>query len=512
MTYDVILFTDLAGKYYHTKPLGAYRLATELRSHGYSVKVIDFSGNWLSNIKMCLALLESIIGNNTLFIGFSSTFFGVISEHDISVKSGHFTGLASWSSAYPCSAQKFEVFLATINKKWPHVSLVYGGSNVSLQHQLSDRFNFVVAGLADKVIIDLTNHLKNQTPLKFNRLPEKKFKYIDYDVKGLSFDFANSKTIFEECDQVVPGELLPLETSRGCMFKCKFCSFPLLGRKKTDPAYQKTHECLTAELKHNWDRWQVKKYAVIDDTFNEMTSKLTVVHRAIQEANIDIEFFAYIRLDLLHAYPEQIPLLRDMGLRSAYFGIESLNTKSAMAIGKGITRENIIKTLELCQRHWGDQVSMHANLIAGLPHETPETLDKTMTWFHSDASPVDSVHLSCLHLFDSTNIWSSEFESDPKKHGYTLTPSQGWKNNIWDKEQCQVLCQQYNDRAYSQGINKISNWDIMAIQNLGYEFDDLKGVALKDLPWKSFETKCQEQFINYAKSVFAYESIQYDFG
>ena len=49
MTYDVIMFTDVAAQYGHIKPLGAYRLASELRAHGYSVKVIDYS--WPTSTK-----------------------------------------------------------------------------------------------------------------------------------------------------------------------------------------------------------------------------------------------------------------------------------------------------------------------------------------------------------------------------------------------------------------------------------------------------------------------------
>jgi hypothetical protein len=280
-----------------------------------------------------------------------------------------------------------------------------------------------------------------------------------------------------------------------------------LGRKKTDPAYQKTHDCLTEELRHNWSKWKIKKYNIVDDTFNEMTSKLQQVYRSTQEAEVDIEFFAYIRLDLLHAHPEQIPLLRDMGLKSAFFGIESLNEKSAKAIGKGISRDKIIQTLELCKYHWGDSVAVHTNLIAGLPHETPDTLEQNMSWFYSNNSLVDSFHIAPLGLA-KLGVWSNELISNPERYGYTaLTSDGGWKNNIWDSDQCRKLCNQYNYEAYKQGITKIAKEDIMTTQNLGYEFVDLKGQALKDLPWNLFELKRQDQFDQYVKSVFDYEHI-----
>lgn len=35
-------------------------------------------------------------------------------------------------------------------------------------------------------------------------------------------------------DCVQPGEALPLEMARGCIFKCKFCRYPFIGKSKND--------------------------------------------------------------------------------------------------------------------------------------------------------------------------------------------------------------------------------------------------------------------------------------
>jgi hypothetical protein len=185
MTYDIIFFTDLVNKYHHSKPLGAYRLATELRKNGYTVKVIDYTTDWMTDFKLFFTLLDALVGSHTLFVGFSSTFYGTLNKEnkDESYKSHLGSGTAS---KYPCHETKFELCLKHIHKKWPHVACVYGGAQANSEDYYSAQLDYVIPGLADNVIVDLANHLQKQTALKFNRLSGKQFKYLDYDVKGLN--------------------------------------------------------------------------------------------------------------------------------------------------------------------------------------------------------------------------------------------------------------------------------------------------------------------------------------
>ena len=72
--------------------------------------------------------------------------------------------------------------------------------------------------------------------------------------------------------------------------------------------------------------------------------KLQQIYQAIKTSGVDLRFSAFVRLDLLERFPEQIPLLKKMGLRSVFFGLESLNDESLKVIGKGIKSEKIIKS------------------------------------------------------------------------------------------------------------------------------------------------------------------------
>jgi hypothetical protein len=504
MTYDVIMFTDVAAQYGHIKPLGAYRLASELRAHGYSVKVIDYTGKIMLDKDLFCSLLDGLIGPNTLFLGWSSTFFG---DYSLLDQEDHMTGTFAFKSLpYPVPEKSFVLWLKYINKKFPHVKNVYGGAYAVEKRSLINELDYVVVGLADKSVVDLANHLKNKTPIQYRPSLTHRWKIIDHDHLGAGFDFKNCRTRYEPTDHVVPGEVLVLETSRGCMFKCKFCSYPLLGRKKTDPAYHKSHQCLADELRYNWDCFGVKKYVIVDDTFNETTSKLESVLRAKDQAGIDLEFTSYIRIDLVARFPEQIALLRDLGLKGAFFGIESFNDASATAIGKGIPSNRVKEILYKIKAELGTSFNSTVSLIGGLPHETPESLARDMEWVMSHDSPIDSYTLKALHITPN-DTWPSEFAINYRDYGYQLSHDGYWQNKIWDQHQVQALANQYQTHGFVSGKLKMPNFSLFYMSAYGYDLADIQNVPLKDLDWNQFKKDFDTAYSKYIQAILKFEHI-----
>ena len=83
MNYDVILFTDLSDSFIPYRVGGAYAIASHLRQHGYTVKVID-NFVWIleNNVQELFTYLDNHIGDNTRFIGFSTTFCRYFEEFE----------------------------------------------------------------------------------------------------------------------------------------------------------------------------------------------------------------------------------------------------------------------------------------------------------------------------------------------------------------------------------------------------------------------------------------------
>jgi len=516
MTYDIILFTDSIIGYSRIRTLGPYRLASELRKHGYTVKVVDHTQHIFCDHRLALKIFKNLIGDNTIFVGFSGTHFSTkaVSKLSFSHNNAYQETMGYRPSPYPGDEKRFSIFLSTIKSINRNTKIVYGGAWTNAGIKFNAGIDYVVKGLADTTIVELANHLKFGTPLKFMPGSYPGQKLINHDPLGLSFDFPNSFTKFEPTDHIRQGEVMCIETSRGCMFKCKFCTYLLLGRKKTDPKYHKEIDIITQELKYNWDNYRINKYYIIDDTFNETTEKLEAIKQAVIQAGVpDFSFFAFLRLDLIKKHPEQIQLLKDMGLTSAYFGIETFNDATLKLIGKPMKSSMVKEFLGELKLAWGNQVMIYGSFIFGLPYDTPETVSKWMEWLEDANCPIDYVRVHPFHMYKDI---PSVFGLDIEKYGYSLTELDDkyefdtevhWKNEHWNVNDVNILAKKYMEKMYYSRRNKVSAYEVMGLQDIGYKFSDIQTRAKFDYDRIEIKNRLEMQKNEYIAELCKYEGI-----
>jgi len=515
MKYDIILFTDSIVSAWRMRSLAPYRLATELRNKGYSVKVIDYCVDIFSDYPLAKSILTKLIGPNTLFVGFSATHFfepncsaeDFVRANDYSLWGGR------KESPYPGTQKRFEIMCQLAKTLNPDIKIVYGGRWVG-RTKLSRAIDYVVAGFSDTTIVELADHIKNKTPIKFTPGSYSNQKNITHDIYAASFDFPNSYVRYQPEDHIRTGEVVYLETSRGCMFKCDFCSYPLIGRKATDPKYHKETAILAEELKHNWDNFKINCYTMIDDTFNESTEKLQAIYEAIKQSGVpNFRFGAYLRLDLIARHPEQIQLLLDMGLHGAFFGIESLNDKSLKSIKKSMPAEEIKSFLTTLRTAWDKRVTIQTSLIIGLPHDTSETVNEWMKWFEDPACPAHHFISNYLHIYPTAKTAEtvSSFMTDPEKYGYVLydlgdneklnnwtSNSKNWKNEHWNEQTCADLSSKLMQRAMYTRRLRSGMFDLNGFLNIGYTFDyiyDRPMVSISRAKTNSMMEQIQKDYI-----------------
>lgn len=432
MSYQCILITDLIGQLW-ARPIGAYRLATELRAAGFSTLVIngvsDFSQEELSSV------LENNVGESTLFVGVSSTFIGTKS------RKGSYSGKRGTQQV----SNSFDSLLLGLKSTYKNLKIIVGGARAHNKSYAS--FDLEILGYADEIIVTLAKEIKENRNLMLPRSI----------VASNDFDFSKMTTLYKPEDCVFEGETLVLELSRGCRFKCKFCSYPLNGRKPN--TYFKNQETLYAELIYNYENFNVTKYIFSDDTYNESITKLEYFKTVFDRLPFKIEFSCYLRLDLIHYHKNMISLLLDSGLRGAFFGIESLNTKSASAIGKGLGSEKITQTLHLLRQQWGKQVTTTGAFIVGLPYDSRESLNDSLSILAENDYPLNAKHYNPLRIGtpNARSPWQSEFQKNPQLFGYRVTSQIDadhlfWENDFLNVEEAQAISDEFNKKL-RQNLN-----------------------------------------------------------
>ena len=74
-TYDIIMMTEGSDPVFNVaRAVGGYKIASALRNEGYSVFVLNNFTHWIQNGTIN-ELLDKLIGDNTLWVGFSSSLF-----------------------------------------------------------------------------------------------------------------------------------------------------------------------------------------------------------------------------------------------------------------------------------------------------------------------------------------------------------------------------------------------------------------------------------------------------
>lgn len=450
--FDVILFTDTVQFSVKSRGYGVHRLASHIRQHGYSCLVIDFSSalTW-DRYKQ---ILELSIGPNTLAVGYSSTWMpyklpdeGVRTRNpgEGSGDDEHRLSISSLVTAF--ANDDYLPWLDLVKQLNPKTKTVLGGAKIDFY--LNAPVDHCIIGIAETEMIDLLDQLAGKTRRLFGKI-------IDHDRKAHSnsWDFRSSSTEYTKLDFIQPQETLNLEISRGCMFKCAYCSYPLIGQKTKD--YLKHPEIIRRELIENYERWGTTKYFIVDDTFNDSTEKMQMFADISQSLPFKLQFWCYLRADLLAAHPEQIQLLKDAGIQETYFGLETFNPKTAKFIGKGMASDRIIDTIYQCKESWGPTSYIAAGIIIGLPFETQATIQQAVDFFHRKDCPVDLANTFPLSIIGNHDMvkymYMSEIDRNYHKYGYYFPNSEvnyyRWRKDddtdINSYEQAEQLSKQIN--------------------------------------------------------------------
>lgn len=407
MEYDVILIGGIPQD--TGRPIGPYRLRTSLEKAGYNALVID-SALYLNKAKL-LELLSYAITERTKILGISTIWFR---KSTIGIALLNNKDDEDWYN---------QEFFNIVRERWPWIKLVAGGTTLGPLSNI--KFDYTISGYADNSIIVLLEDIINKTnKAKFSIYGlSNSLKTIDSDSLYPVQNIDEIETIWKPTDGWLPHQPIPMEVSRGCIFKCSFCNHPFLGKKNYE--YIRSKESLASELRRNYDMFGTTRYLLIDDTLNDTVEKLDRLLRAIELSKIPaFEFVSYIRAEMLVTKPEMIPMLGELGIRGGFVGLESFGAKARMAIGKGMDIERVLEALAKAQDQ--TKVKWQTGFIVGLPGDTPE-----MLWDYFHRIKRDKI-LSAWNPTPLTIGGTSLFMQNPEKYGYKFIDGdhKNWVNDV----------------------------------------------------------------------------------
>lgn len=496
--YNVIIFTDITDNIASTLPIGAYKCAHVLRKNGYSCLVVnhlsDYSNNELQE------LLDIALSHKTLMVGFSSTFLKNTNvEREPGKPTPEYLDIG-YSTVFPQGKAFEDNIISYIKQKNNNIKIIVGGSKTNPQYS-NKNIDYAFIGFSETSIVNLANHLSKGAELLNSKKNIFGVNIVD-DRFAKGYDFSNEDMVWLDTD-VVNHKCLPIEIGRGCIFRCKFCSYPSNGKQNLD--FVKRADILYDELMHNYEKFGVTNYSIVDDTFNDHVEKLEEIRAVVKKLPFKPNFWSYVRLDLICTKPETLEMLYDIGVRFMYFGIETLHKPTGKIIGKGFDRVRQIKMLEQIKATHPDMY-LHGSFIVGLPEESLEQVTVTLEQLVNREIPLDSWSVHPLALSKIGNkSFTSEFETDYVKFGYEDQGSDNsivinWKNKFMTWDKAKEVAKEYSTKHLFGPHSKMQAGISIHLSTYGIDPDETANTLQKDFDFNKVETVIRPSFISEYKN------------
>jgi len=138
-------------------------------------------------------------------------------------------------------------------------------------------------------------------------------------------------------------ELSSVETSRGCPYRCTFCS---VWHFYQSQVRAKSPERVLAEI----EAIEGRHLFVTDDNFLADISRAERIAELLLERGIKKRFIYQARTDSIARHPETVTKLREAGFATAFVGLEKIDAEGLRSIHKGNTVENNEAALRVLRR------------------------------------------------------------------------------------------------------------------------------------------------------------------
>lgn len=465
-----------------SKYAGTFRIATELRNAGYSVQCIDITA-YETRWEEFLETIKLLVGKDTLWVGISTTFLHHIFRYPYFRSTNSFE---KKSKTIPNIDRGLLSFIKTVKDINPNVKFIAGGA----RRFMLEKYGFkIFTKNNDTEIIEFTDYCAK----KSKQIP---VKFLGSLIEGSEFQqFTTSQNIYTKSDIVDPLDSLPTEVSRGCIFKCKFCSFPLNGKKKGE--WVKHSNILYEEFIKNYELHGVTDYIFSDDTYNDSEEKVKRLYDEVySKLPFKLNFTTYIRLDLMMKFPSTVKYLQESGLKSAVFGIETINHSSGKSIGKGLDPIEQFQYIEEIKKNEFKDILTYSGFILGLPKDRKDEIERLEEFLFSEKNKLDDFTVEPLFIlppkFDKSNFkYFSEFDMEYEKYGYEIyeqIEKSSFTEIRWTNDQIGMTFDQafassrrVNARVYVSDRFKCGGWGYNWYRSLGIPSADLMTLSRKDI-------------------------------
>jgi len=195
------------------------------------------------------------------------------------------------------------------------------------------------------------------------------------DLPMLDFHKYDSKRIYRPMSGKL-WKMVPIEFSRGCPFKCTFCSAPVFEEEFKDVgtwSRSKPIDLIEKEMKYYINEYGVEYFYFVSETFLAMPNKRFYDFCKMYE-KIGLPFWFNTRPETIRE--KKVEMLENINCHRMSIGIESGNHEYARTmLLRNATIEQIINACRLVD---ASSIELSVNNVVGFPDETRDMMFDTI--------------------------------------------------------------------------------------------------------------------------------------
>ena len=338
-------------------PLGSLYLARSLIDSGYYVSLIDQPN------EETLQEIQKIVSKHT--IGF---------------------GISSMSGTQLKNAL---IIAGKLKSKYPDIPLIWGGVHATslpeqtLKHPLVD---YIVWGEGEEIFPVLLNAIQSNNLDSLNEIPGIGFENGDKPVLNLKSGYTDLGKIFN-----LPYDLLdmnryarelvlgakrafPILTSRGCPYKCRFCSNS--SRDWPNKVRFHTIDHIVNDIRNLVEEYRADLITFNDENFLLSEKRFIKILEALKSEGITVKLRFAARIDQLLKLKETTwELMKNSSVVNIGIAPESGSQKILDYMGKNLNLDQVYQADDLINK-FGFYKSF--NFLICTPEETKEDLNLTL--------------------------------------------------------------------------------------------------------------------------------------
>ena len=377
-----------------------------------------------------------------------------------------------------------------IKRANPETKVCLGGFHVALYPEESlaqKHVDFVIYGEGEQTMLDLVNYLDKGIPEVVDILG------LGYNDNGNLFLNPN-RPVMENLDDIPfpdydlvdinryshvlsRGDInLALESARGCPFGCVFCDI------RHSKFRYRSAESIVDEIERLVSKG-VQSFFTVDDNLTVNKKRAIKICEMIVERKLKIDFKVSSRVDTVDE--KVLYLLKQAGCSRLSIGLESSKQKYLDFLGKNVTVDRIIKTIQSAHKVG---LSVFAYVMLGLPDQTREEMMEEVDFLK--CHKVEYASFSVCTIYPKTLLYyqclkNGQLEHDPwpefarnPKHDIEVT----FASNIYSPKELRVIQLAATRRFYfcpssiAMHLKKINSWQsLFQKAKLGLRFLGVSG-------------------------------------